>query len=76
MLSDEVARAVEEGVELLTGRPAGLRQEDGTYPLNTVHRLVQDRLRRYAERLTALGQPDGRPGLGDQHHAAGRTASS
>jgi len=87
MLSDEVVRAVkesrfhvravrtiDEGIELLTGRPAGERQEDGTYPSNTVHRLVHDHLRRYAERLTALAQPDGRPSLGDQHHAAGRTA--
>lgn len=88
MLSDEVVRAVEEGrfhawavrtidagVERLSG-PAGVRREDGTYPVDTVHRLVHDRLRRYAERFTALAQPDGRPGLGDQHHAAGRTASS
>jgi predicted ATP-dependent protease len=90
MLSDEVVRAVEEGrfhvwavrtidegVELLTGRPAGVRQEDDNPP-DTVHLLVQDRLRRYAERLSALAQPDGRPGLGSghQHHAAGRTGSS
>jgi len=87
MLSDEVVRAVkesrfqvsavrtiDEGIELLTGRPAGERQDYGTYPSNTVHRLVHDHLRRYAERLTALAQPDGRPSLGDQHHAAGRTA--
>lgn len=86
MLSDEVVRAVDEGrfhvwavrtidegVELLTGRPAGERLEDGTYPPDTVHRLVQDRLRRYAERLTALAQPDGRTGLGDQHHASRTT---
>jgi predicted ATP-dependent protease len=78
MLSDEVVRTVEEGrfhvwavrsvdegIELLTGVPAGERQEDGTYPPGSVHRLVQDRLRRYTERLNALAQPDGRTA----HHA-------
>ena len=73
MLSDEVVRAVEEGrfhiwalrtidegLELLTGVAAGQRQEDGTYPADTAHRLVHDRLRHYAERLSAFAQPDGR----------------
>ncbi|HSR24478.1 MAG TPA: S16 family serine protease, partial [Candidatus Eisenbacteria bacterium] len=74
MLSDEVVRAVEEGrfhvwalrtidqgIELLTGVPAGERQADGTYPPGTIHRLAQDRLRRYAERLNILARADGRP---------------
>ncbi len=74
MLSAEVVRAVEEGrfhvwslrtvdegIELLTGVAAGERQGDGTYAAGTVHRLVQDRLRRYTERLNTLGQQDGRP---------------
>jgi predicted ATP-dependent protease len=73
MLSDEVVRAVEEGrfhvwalrsidegIELLTGAPAGERDDDGAYPPGSVHRRAQDRLRQYAERLSALGQPDGR----------------
>jgi lon-related putative ATP-dependent protease len=78
MLSDEVVRAVEEGrfhvwalrtidqgIELLTGVPAGERADDGTYPDGSVHRMVRDRLGRYAERLNALGRADGRPaGLG------------
>ena len=54
-------RTIDEGMELLTGVSAGERQGDGTYPAATVHRLVQDRLRRYGERLNTLGQPDGRP---------------
>jgi lon-related putative ATP-dependent protease len=73
MLSDEVVRAVEEGrfhvwalrtidegIELLTGVPAGERDADGAYPPGSVHRRAQDRLRQYGERLTALGQADGR----------------
>lgn len=35
---------VEEGIELLTGVPAGVRNEDGTYPEGTVFRKVADRL--------------------------------
>ena len=72
MLSDEVVHAVEEGrfhvwalrtidegIELLTGVPAGERQEDGAYPPGTIHRRVQDRLRRYAQRFNGLAQPNG-----------------
>lgn len=68
MLTDEVVDAVrdgrfhvwavatvDEGVELLTGRPAGQRGPDGSFPGGTVHRLVEDRLRGYAERLRDFG---------------------
>ncbi len=47
-------RTIDEGIELLTGRPAGQRGPDGQYPEGTVHRLVQERLREYAERLRAF----------------------
>jgi predicted ATP-dependent protease len=36
---------VEEGLEILTGMPAGQLQEDGTYPEGTVHYLVSQRLK-------------------------------
>jgi lon-related putative ATP-dependent protease len=58
MLSDEVVAAVkkgkfqvwsvatiEEGIEILTGMPAGKRQQDGSYPRGTVYQLVDQRLR-------------------------------
>jgi predicted ATP-dependent protease len=74
MLRDEVIEAVErgefhvyairhvdEGIELLTGTPAGERTEEGDFPEGTVHRMVRDRLQRYAEtvRNFASGE-DGR----------------
>jgi lon-related putative ATP-dependent protease len=73
MLNDEVVQAVregrfhvwavrtiDEGVELLTGRPAGVREADGGYPEGSVHRLVAGRLRSYAERFQPLAiSPDG-----------------
>lgn len=42
-------RTVDEGIEILTGTPAGERDSDGHFPEGTVHRLVEDNLRRYAE---------------------------
>ncbi len=47
-------RSIDEGIELLTGVPAGQRDSEGQYPEGTVHRLVEDRLREYAERLRAF----------------------
>jgi len=47
-------RTIDEGIELLTGHPAGKRGSGGQYPEGTVHRLVEDRLRDYAERLHAF----------------------
>jgi lon-related putative ATP-dependent protease len=44
-------RTIDEGIELLTGRTAGQRGSDGQYPQGSVHRLIEDRLQEYAERL-------------------------
>ncbi|MBC7252069.1 MAG: AAA family ATPase [Anaerolineae bacterium] len=41
--------SVDEGLEILTGREAGVRGEDGTFPEGTVHFLVEQRLRKLAE---------------------------
>lgn len=39
---------IDEGIALLTGRPAGERDESGNYRPETVNRLVEDRLRAFA----------------------------
>ena len=62
VLSDEVVHAVEkglfhiypiktvdEGIEILTGVPAGERLPDGTYPVGTVNDRVYKKLRYFAE---------------------------
>ncbi len=36
--------SVEQGMEILTGMPSGLRSDDGRYPEGTVFRMVDDRL--------------------------------
>jgi predicted ATP-dependent protease len=44
-------RCIDEGIEILTGVPAGDRQADGTYPEGTVNCLVQKRLTELSESL-------------------------
>jgi lon-related putative ATP-dependent protease len=39
---------IDEGLTVLTGRAAGERAADGTYPPDSVNRLVEDRLRTFA----------------------------
>src|SRR5262245_66443415 len=46
---------IDEGIELLMSRQAGARASDGSFPVGTVHRLVQDRLREYAEQVHEFG---------------------
>jgi lon-related putative ATP-dependent protease len=45
--------SVDEGIELLTGIPAGTRV-DGSYPEGTIHHLVEKRLKEFAEGLKKL----------------------
>ncbi len=40
---------MEEGLEILTGIPAGVLQEDGTYPEGTINHLVEKRLEQIRE---------------------------
>lgn len=42
---------VDEGIEILTGVPAGGQQEDGTYPEGTINHMVVAQLDRMAERM-------------------------
>ncbi len=70
MLRDEVAKAisdgqfhvyavdhVDRGIELLTGQPAGERQEDGSYPEGTVKHAVEKRLKEISEAVREFSGP-------------------
>ena len=61
-LSDEIIEAVknkqfhiysvstiEEGIEVLTGVPAGKKDKDGRFPVGTVNYLVYEKLKKYAK---------------------------
>jgi lon-related putative ATP-dependent protease len=73
MLKDEVIAAVktgqfhiypvttiEEGIEILTGKPAGKPDAEGAYPEGTVFGLVRKALDGYLERAVQLGKEGGR----------------
>lgn len=51
-------RNIEEGIELLTGIPAGEKKEDGTYPEGSVFYLVDKKLKEYTKTIGTAG--DGR----------------
>jgi lon-related putative ATP-dependent protease len=44
---------IDQGVELLTGQPAGQEDEDGNFPPDSINGRVQIRLREMAEQLAA-----------------------
>ena len=45
------AKTIDEGIEVLTGIPAGEKREDATYPEGTINFLVDKQLKEMAERL-------------------------
>lgn len=49
-------RTIAEGIEILTGMPAGVRDEQGAYPEGTINARVDARLRRFAEARRAFGK--------------------
>jgi len=48
-------RTIDEGIELLTGVPAGERAADGKFPVGSVNRLVEDRLIALADQRRRFG---------------------
>jgi lon-related putative ATP-dependent protease len=49
---------VDQGIEVLTGMPAGERREDGTWPEGSVNDLVDRRLRKMAEDLAKFARSE------------------
>jgi hypothetical protein len=48
---------IEQGLEILTGRKAGKKKKDGTYPKNSLNFLIEGHLRRQNEILKeAMGK--------------------
>lgn len=62
---------VDEGIEVLTGRPAGTADETGEYPLGSINRAVAARLRHFHRRSVELqsevGGPRRLPGRGQNN---------
>ena len=52
-------RYVDEAIEVLTGKSAGSRSEDGQFPKDTVNRLVEDKLVQYASKRQRFAEGGG-----------------
>jgi predicted ATP-dependent protease len=50
---------IDEGIEILTGVRAGERQSEGRFPAGTINRLVEDKLRSFAERGRSFSRASG-----------------
>ena len=50
-------QTIDQGIELLTGVPAGERDADGVYPEGSINRLVEERLRAMAEKAREMRGP-------------------
>jgi len=48
-------KSIDEGIEILTGKVAGSRKPDGSYPKGTIDQLVDQKLRDLAEGLKNFG---------------------
>ncbi|HKI49259.1 MAG TPA: Lon protease family protein, partial [Desulfobacteria bacterium] len=44
-------KTIDQGIEILTGKKAGQRKADGTYPKGSINKLVDDKLKELAEGL-------------------------
>jgi len=49
-------KTIDEGIEILTGKPAGEKQSDGTYPDGTINFLVDQKLKDLAEKIKKFGE--------------------
>ena len=48
-------KSIDEGIEILTGKEAGERQKDGSYPKDTIHYMVDQKLLKLAHQLRHYG---------------------
>ena len=54
-----------QGIELLTGQAAGVRDSVGNYPRDTINGLVEARLRQFADARRSFASDN------DEQHSAG-----
>ena len=52
-------KTVDQGIEVLTGIPAGVADEEGRYPEKSINGMVQANLSEFAERRAAFGKGTG-----------------
>lgn len=57
---------IDEGIEVLTGVPAGQRDSERRYPAGSVNGLVEKQLEEYSERLKRVVTPPSQKGAGEE----------
>jgi predicted ATP-dependent protease len=57
--------SVDDGIELLTGLPAGQRDQQGLFPEGSLNRRVEDTLMRYSVAMQAYASPAGKGSPGN-----------
>ncbi len=65
-------KTVDQGIEILTDKKAGERQEDGSYPKGTLNALVDQKLRELALGLKTFGEERGEEKKGAKKKSAGK----
>ena len=58
--------SIDEGIEVLTGVPAGQRDSEGHYPASSVNGLVEKQLKEYSERLKRVATPAAQKGAEEE----------
>ena len=51
-------KSIDQGIEVLTGVEAGIKQPDGTYPKDTINHLAYEKLKNYAYISCRFGDDD------------------
>ena len=54
-------KTIDEGIEVLTGAPAGQKDEQGKYPEDSVHGRVNRKLWKFADIIKEYGAPESKP---------------
>ncbi len=54
-------KSIDQGISILTGVEAGVRDEAGRFPENTVNSLVDEKLKSIAQSLKAFGEEEKKP---------------
>ncbi len=60
---------IDQGIEMLTGRPAGTRDAGGSFPAGSINRLVEDRLIAFAEARRRFGSGKAESGSEEDRNA-------
>lgn len=57
---------IDEGIEVLTGVPAGEKDAEGRFPPSSIHGLAQKKLSEYSEKFKRLGGPPPQRGANEE----------